>query len=240
MSEHLIIDHGNTRVKVGFFSGEHLLNVEHYVAQQVDTLFEQLSERAPDAMLYAATATNDEHLLERLRQFGEVTIFNRSTPLPFSIDYDSRESVGADRLANMAAAQAHYPDRNVLVVDLGTCVTYDLLTDNTFVGGAISPGLLMRMKAMQHFTSRLPLVDARKVDLVGRSTKDALRSGGFNGWNLEVQSMIHAYQNTYAHLEVVLTGGDLTHFDRAAKSRIFADPYWTLKGYSEILRFNAH
>lgn len=240
MSDHLIIDHGNSRLKVGFFSGESLLNVEQYVAQQVDTLVEQLSEHAPEAMLYAATATNDDHLLERLRQFGKVVIFDHATPLPFAVDYDSRETVGADRLANMAAAHAKYPHKNVLVVDLGTCVTYDVLVDNVFVGGAISPGLLMRMKAMQHFTSRLPLVDARKVDLTGRSTKDALRSGGFNGWNLEVQAMIDAYQNTYAQLEVVLTGGDLVHFDRAAKSRIFADPYWTLKGYSEILRFNAH
>lgn len=240
MSTHLVIDHGNTRIKAGFFNEGRLLNVEHYVAAQADTLFEQLDEFPPDAILYAATADDDVALITQFRERATTLVFGTETPLPFKVTYDSRATAGADRLANIAAGYTRFEGQPFLVVDLGTCVTYDLFDGNAFVGGAISPGLLMRMKAMEHFTSRLPLVDARKVPLTGTGTKDALRSGGFNGWNFEVNTMIDAFLDERNDLQVAITGGDLPYFDRANKSLIFADSYWTLRGYSEILRFNAH
>lgn len=240
MSNLLIIDHGNTRIKAGFFRNDQLLHVNQYAALQTDAFIAQVDEFRPDAILYAATSEDDKPLIERLNEMAELFVFSADMLLPFDVRYDSRSTAGADRLANIAAGCAKFGSVPFLVVDLGTCVTYDVFDGKSFVGGAISPGLLMRMKAMEHFTSRLPLVDILKVPLTGTSTADALRSGGLNGWYYEINAMIKAYRNEQNDLQVALTGGDLVHFDSADKSLIFADPYWTLRGFSEILRFNAH
>ncbi len=240
MNKHLIIDHGNSRLKIGFFTEGKLLNVELLDALQPEALFELTEAFAPEAILYAATSHDDAEMIARLREYATLIVFDTEVALPFAVKYESRATAGADRLANIAAGCVKFGYHPFLIVDLGTCVTYDLYDGEAFIGGAISPGLLMRMKAMEHYTSRLPLVDARKVALTGTRTEDAMRSGGFNGWNFEVKAMIEAYRNERNNLQVALTGGDLSYFDRADKSLIFADPYWTLRGYSEILRFNAH
>lgn len=244
----LVIDQGNTRLKCAAFDlNDNLLTVvQQDSTGSTDELTHFIDSTISAAagnlhVFYAASGADAEALLTRLSKSSTVIRYSSATPVPIELSYNSRETVGSDRLANAVMAARQFQGRNVLVVDMGSCVTYDLCVEKVFIGGAITPGLLMRSKAMHSFTARLPEVSIpMSAPIVGNSTKTSLESGTLNGWKLEIGAMIKAYEENYNDLQVVYTGGDLTHFVRGSKSRIFADPYWTLKGYYEILRFNAH
>ncbi|WP_306641839.1 type III pantothenate kinase [Sanyastnella coralliicola] len=239
----LVIDHGNTRVKLAFFDESNslvdLMEISNEANLSIETVEESYSLDDIEHVFYAASGHFNEAFINELKAECNVLVFDAVTPLPIEVHYDSRATVGSDRLANVVMA-AVASEGNALVVDMGTCVTYDILHENTFIGGAISPGLLMRTKAMNQMTARLPEVDIpEEVALIGDSTQKALQSGTLNGWIQEINAMTQAYEDELGPLFKVFTGGDVVHFDQGAKSPIFADPYWTLKGYHEILRFNA-
>lgn len=166
--------------------------------------------------------------------------FNSSTPLPIQINYDTQETLGTDRIANCVAANSQFPGSNSLVVDFGTCITYTLLIEKSLVGGAISPGLKMRFKALNTFTGRLPLIEASETPpIIGTSTESSIRSGVQQGVLLEVEAMIHTICSQKSVSNVLITGGDLSFFEHHLKSRTFADPNLTVKGLNEILEYNA-
>jgi type III pantothenate kinase len=142
----------------------------------------------------------------------------------------------------MAAASRMFQNQNVLVIDAGTCITYDLLnSSNEYLGGAISPGLWMRFQALQHFTGKLPLIEPSpnvETPLVGDNTANSIVSGVQQAILLEVDGMIAQYGLLFPNLKVVVSGGDYFYFDKYLKSNIFATPNIVLKGLKEILDFN--
>lgn len=236
-----IVDQGNTRIKVAVFKDNHLQTVLPFMPDEEHKILFTLREADPANVLYAASGKWDSSLLNNIKKQFSVVAFDESLRLPFEVQYDSRKTVGTDRLANAAMAQAKFPSQNTLVIDMGTCITYDLFVENVFLGGAISPGLLMRTKAMNSFTARLPEVDIKgPIALLGTSTTQALQSGTLHGWLAEIQQMVAQFKQNYVGLTAVFTGGDLNYFEAGLKSPIFADPYWTLKGFNQILKFNAH
>jgi type III pantothenate kinase len=162
------------------------------------------------------------------------------TKLAFTTPVGKPETIGADRLALCAAAVHYYPKKHNLVIGMGSCVTYNFINkDHEFLGGAISPGMQMRLKAMHHFTAKLPLVAAdSNVPLIGYDTTTNLLAGAVLGLAKEIDGFVEAYKEKYGNFNVLLTGGDLVHLASHLKNKIFADPDLIFKGLYAISEVN--
>ena len=167
---------------------------------------------------------------------------SHTTALPFTLEYQSPDTLGKDRIAAVAGAQAQFPNQNTLVIDAGTCVTYDFLTaEGVYLGGAISPGVQLRLRAMNHYTNKLPLLNwdgIKRPQSVGNTTINSMLSGAVNGLVLEMRGFVERYEKQYKALKIVITGGDSNFFVKELKNGIFADPNLVLKGLNEILIYN--
>ena len=167
-----------------------------------------------------------------------VILFTHDTPTPLTNLYQSAETLGSDRLAAAVAANYFYPVKNVLCIDAGTCIKYNFVNfKNEYIGGAISPGIKMRFKALNNFTARLPLIEMDETfsELVGTNTRESILSGVETASVAEVEGMISNYLQLYPDLIVMLTGGDTNFFVKRLKKPIFADQNLILKGLNIIL-----
>ena len=180
-----------------------------------------------------------EEVLARSKKFLPLTF---QTPTPFKNLYQTPSTLGKDRIAAVAGAFSLYPNRNVLVIDAGTCITYDFLTDKgEYLGGGISPGIRMRFKAMHTFTGKLPLIEPDEYDgLIGRSTRESMLSGVYNGVISELNGLISLYQEQFGDIMVIITGGDHEFLHNKLKISIFAAPDLVLLGLNEIFDYNDH
>lgn len=188
--------------------------------------------------------TGENHEIEnKLREKGiETTVLNSALQLPITISYTTPETLGADRIAGSVGANALFPNSNVLKIDFGTCITYDFINQkNEFKGGAISPGMMMRFKALHNYTAKLPLIDPMQFtayELIGTDTAHAILSGVMNGIKTEIEGIIKEYKARFENLKVVATGGDAGLFVTLLKNEIFARPYLVLEGLNCILNYN--
>jgi len=239
---HLVVDQGNSFTKVAFFSGEKmLLHFSLNDVTLVDELTAPMAEFQPAALIFSSVRSDKSELQKKLFSFNiRMVELTSECSLPFEVEYATAHTLGGDRLANAAGAIKRFGGKNCLIVDFGTCITYSLVVDKKFKGGAISPGIGMRLKALNHYTGRLPLVEhgITLPAMTGRSTEDSIRAGVERAAVLEVQSMINEYCSENADLNVLLTGGGMTFFEPHLKSPIFAAPYLTLEGLHEILLIN--
>lgn len=236
-----LVEVGNTQTKVAVFNGSDIVEVQRFENSNVSAVADVLALHPSKKTIAAASGSLSESLVSVLEQTGGYYLLQKGLAYGIPTNYTTPHTLGIDRLANAAQALRHFERQSVLVIDLGTCVTYDLVMDGCYQGGAIAPGLRMRSKAMAVFTSALPDVDlADDVHLVGRSTTESLQSGTMNGWRAEIQALSADFTAAYENLQIVYTGGDLPHFEAGLKSRIFADPFWTLRGYMDLYRRHAN
>ena len=162
------------------------------------------------------------------------------TKVPFKNNYETPKTLGVDRIALAAAATKKYPQRNVLIIDAGTCITFDFINKkNEYLGGAISLGIAMRYKALHDYTSKLPLLEMHEVsNFIGTNTNASIHSGVVNGVLNEIEGVIKQYQKKYRDLTIVLTGGDTYFLAKQLKSGIFAHPNFVLEGLHTVLTYN--
>jgi type III pantothenate kinase len=235
----LVLDIGNTRIKYGGFEhGELTLNAS-LESDEVDALIEITRAFHPSHILISGSGEIPDEL-NSLKDHGEVVFADANIRLPIGSIYDKQSKPGIDRLANACALNEKFSGQRALAIDMGTCITYDLLIDGVFQGGIIAPGLQMRARAMHEFTAALPLVDIpQKAIFSANSTLGCLQSGVLNGWTKEIEGCIETFKNNFSDLQIVLTGGDAIYFAPPLKSYIFADPFLTLRGLYQILLFNA-
>lgn len=233
----LIIDIGNTSIKSGFFDGDELLEKQHHIS--VNDLKQLINARKPLNVI--ASSTGRELFEDEGWDQVNVVKMNSNLNFPFTIKYATPLTLGADRLAAAAGAQKIFPGENVLVIDMGTCVTYDFISgEGIYYGGAISPGAEMRFKAMTQFTSRLPELSIPDTfpELIGDSTENSMKSGVMNGLLHEMQGIIDEYIEKYGQLKIILTGGSAYIFEKKIKGPIFATPNLILIGLNVILQKN--
>ena len=168
-------------------------------------------------------------------------VFSHKTSLPICIKYKTPETLGLDRIANAVAANALFPNENVLSIQAGTCLVMDFVTkDAEYLGGSIAPDLEMRFSALHHFTKRLPLVKKQKINyFIGKTTEESIRSGVLNGIADEINGAIERYREQFGELKIILTGGNKNDLENSIKSTIFAAPNLVLNGLHKILTFNA-
>lgn len=166
--------------------------------------------------------------------------FSATSEIPIKNRYSTPQTLGKDRLANAIAAAFLFPKRNVLTIDVGTCVKFDFVNKKAeYLGGSISPGMLMRFNALHQFTDRLPLVKPDKIkNVVGNSTETALQSGVIIGMTEEIRGIINIYRTKYPDLIVIITGGDASRFVSQLKMSIFAATDLVNIGLNEIIRYN--
>jgi type III pantothenate kinase len=235
-----VVDFGNTRIKAAIFDGSYLQH--SYIFNSVQELIKGL-EQMPDFnnCLIASVTNVHEEFIKCLPKSVNTVIFSSTTPIPLNNLYKSAATLGSDRIAASVGAYSFYPNQNVLTIDAGTCLKYNFVNEhNEYLGGAISPGLTMRLKAMNAFTHALPLIEMDKnfVDLIGTDTKNSMLSGALIGAVAEVDGIISKYLLNYANLQVVLTGGDADYLGKQLKNRLFANQNLLLYGLNTILNYN--
>ncbi|HET9486123.1 MAG TPA: type III pantothenate kinase [Chryseosolibacter sp.] len=236
----LVVDSGNSAAKVGIFSDQKLTEKSTFSSaaelQQFmrDASFHNLivSSVKSDAALIASWGSKAK------KQF----ILTRELPLPVKNLYKTPETLGMDRIAGVCGAHQLFPSQNCLVIDAGTCITYDIIDQRgNYRGGSISPGLNMRFQALHTFTAKLPLVlPMPGVNLIGDTTETSIQSGVVNGLLAEINGIIGQYHEKFPHLNVILCGGDAVFFENQLKASIFASPELVLMGLNSILIYNVN
>ena len=238
----LIIDIGNTRGKAGVFNGDQLVDVLTFEGQDTESV-DALLNKWPVSRLGVSSVADwaDQWIRNLGEQMSFVLLIDRQTPVPIGNAYATPETLGSDRLAAATGAWSEFSGRHCLIVDAGTCLTADVVDDRgVFLGGNISPGIDMRLRAMYSFTARLPLAEKCATDaLIGRSTDEALRNGALQGAQFEVSALCGALRKIWPALIVVLTGGDANYFVNLTESETFVRPHLVLTGLKKIVSYNA-
>ena len=237
----LIIDAGNTKVKLAVFKGDKIVFV-------VKVLFEDVIEKIKNIFLEysninkvissSVSKLNKEHLKQLFKNVNWV-VLDYKTKIPFQNLYKTPETLGVDRIALVANAVNKHSEKNVLVIDAGTCITYDFVNKKSeYYGGSIAPGLHLRYKSLSDYTENLPLLSPKYPNtLIGNSTENAIHAGVSNGVIAEINGVINEFSNNYKHLVVILTGGDAIFLSERLKSGIFVDPEFLLYGLNYILEY---
>jgi type III pantothenate kinase len=233
----LAVDFGNSRIKAGLFEGETLK--EKLSFMQMRELEKWLGQRH-DNLIVSSVSDEVTKILTEAKSKGKKVQLTTSTSLPIKVKYDTPETLGVDRLAAACGALQLFPGHPCLVIDMGTCINYEVLdSDAVYWGGIISPGVSMRFKAMHTFTARLPLIEpVGGVQLIGNSTKTCMQSGVMNGILEEMRGIMNQLRLKYPNLRVILCGGDAGLFENQLKDSIFAAPELVLRGLNRILNHN--
>ncbi len=236
----LVIDEGNSSTKIGLFDGDTLIATDRYQTFGREEAAEIFSRYKVENTILSSVVDSDEVLLLFLRKESRrFILLDQDTPLPIENLYATPHTLGRDRLAVCVGANFVKHNSNLLVIDAGTAVTYDVVNSkNQYLGGNISPGLSMRAQALHDLTQKLPLVEVKEeVALFGTTTETALQSGILKGLLYEIEGYVADFSTAYPDLSVFLTGGSAFYFERNLKSTIFVDRNLLLIGLNRILSF---
>lgn len=238
----LTIDIGNSRYKLAIFNENEIVNSLTLDDFSVSVLQDILKEYIEiDNAILSTVKTIDSSIISFLKSNLKYFIeLDETTKIPVENLYKTKSTLGKDRLAAVIGANNIFPDKNVLVIDMGTAITFDLITkDKQYLGGTISPGLEMRFKALNYFTSKLPLLQKNEsYSIIADNTSDAIISGVQNGIILEIDGYINTLKNKYDDLKIILTGGDAIFFDKKVKNSIFVNLNLNYIGLNSILEHN--
>lgn len=240
MIKTLCLDFGNTRLKAAIFENEIFRDELLLTDDSRETMEELIRVHQPQKAILSSVIKHNPAIEEILAAH---TIFHKlsyHTQINFTTPVGKPETIGADRLALMAAAVHYFPGKNNLVIGLGSCITYNFINQyHQFLGGSISPGMEMRFKAMNEHTALLPLVQKDwNFPIIGYDTKTNLQSGVIAGISYEIDGYIDYYAGKYGNFNVVLTGGDAGYFARQLKNKIFADSNFLFKGLYALSETN--
>ena len=237
----LIIDIGNTVVKMVAFRGDEPVDEIRAESGELAGLCDFVKKydfRRGIVGTVRNLLDSEEEALSRL-PFPLLRL-SPDTPVPITNRYRTPQTLGSDRLAAVIGASSLKPGHDLLIIDAGTCITYEVIdARGNYWGGNIAPGMQMRLRALPEFTGRLPLVEAEgDVPGMGYSTETAIRSGVLRGMKYEIEGYIKSMRSKFPHLLVFLTGGDRINFDTNIKNIIFTDRYIVPRGLNKILDFN--
>lgn len=238
----LIIDVGNSRIKTAVFDDSKMIHNESLTHDSFVSEAKKIIKKykCTNAIISSVGSVNKSQI-DELRAEISLIELDYYTKVPFKNQYATPKTLGVDRIALVCSAVSKYPNKNVLIIDAGTCITYDFINnEGNYYGGAISPGLQMRYKALNFFTEKLPLLQpSEKFELVGNSTETSIHSGIINGIINEIDGIINQHRKINTDLTIVLTGGDVNFLSNKLKNSIFANPNFLLEGLNTILTYNS-
>ena len=238
----LIIDIGNTNIKLALFNQDFLIEKKSIgkddFINQTESFLAEFNQVEQVIISSVGKLTNKQ--LNFLEENFKVFHINQNTKLPFQNLYGTPKTLGVDRIALAAGAIKKYPHKNVLIIDAGTCVTYDIITkENNYLGGAISPGLYLRYKSLNDYTANLPRLDIKVPEhFIGQNTNESIHTGVVLGLVNEIDGTINTHRKHYSDLTVILTGGDANFLSDQLKNSIFAHSNLLVEGLNFIFEFN--
>lgn len=227
-------------MKYAVFHDQEIIAIETIPADTENAILEILEQYQPEKTILSSVIHHNEAIETVLAKGSKFHKLSHLTRLPFTTPVGKPDTIGADRLALCAAAVTFFPQKNNLVIALGTCITYNFINSHhEFLGGGISPGMDMRFKSLEHFTAKLPLVkEDWNFPLVGYDTITNITSGVILGMAKEIDGFLDAYQEKYGNFNALLTGGNSAYFVPHLKNRIFADENLIFKGLYAISEYN--
>jgi type III pantothenate kinase len=237
----LIVDIGNTRVKVAVFRGDVLVSLEiSFKRYTYKILKKHLDSSDVSAAILSNTSEVDGSVLSLFSALPCFIHLDHLTRIPIALNYETPHTLGRDRIAAAIGAVKRYPSKPVLFIDMGTCITMNFVNSKSeFEGGNISPGISMRLKAMHKFTARLPHAPIMvPEEFFGKNTVKGLQNGAVKGTIREIDTFIDETRSKFGAINVILTGGDALLFEKYTKNQIFVAPNLVLEGLNEILRYN--
>ncbi len=237
----LIIDQGNSSAKVAVYDGAKAVDTFVYRVLDIDALASLFDAYPLDKGIFSTVTTVDNRLVDYLSgRLDRFFFFDDQVKLPITIGYKTPATLGKDRIAAVVGAHYQQPDKPLLVIDAGTCITYEVVEPSgLYRGGNISPGMTTRFQALHHYTCKLPyLVETDEVLSIGTTTDEAIRAGVVNGIVFEMDGYIEQLKQSYPDIFVFLTGGHSFYFESRLKNCIFADINLVMTGLNRILEYN--
>ena len=237
----LIIDIGNTRSKLVVFEKDIVVEIFVVETSEIVKKLKKITSKHLVSHSIMSTVVNiADNMYKEIVDLVNPLQLTSEVKIPFKNLYATPKTLGVDRIALVAAAVKKYSNKNVLVIDAGTCITFDFVSkDKEYLGGAISLGIMMRYKALHEFTSKLPLLSLKELSsFIGNDTNSSIHSGVINGVCNEIDGVINQYKKMHQDLTVVLTGGDTIFLAKQLKSIIFANPNFVLEGLHTVLTYN--
>ncbi|CAM3508092.1 type III pantothenate kinase [Flavobacterium saliperosum] len=234
----LAIDVGNTRIKVAVFEKHTFLFQDVFLKEEAVKKTGNIFKNFPQITesVFSSVGKLDEELLALLQKTSKLNIISSESVFPFKNKYATPKTLGVDRMVLASGATLVYPKQNRLIIDAGTCITYDFVDEkDTYLGGAISPGLRLRYEALHNYTAKLPLLTLEQPqNFIGNSTRESIHSGVVNGIVNEIDGFINQYRQQYQDLTVILTGGDAEFLAKNIKNTIFANSNFLLESLNHI------
>jgi type III pantothenate kinase len=238
----LIIDVGNTLIKLAVFDENEIVAKKTTYKKEFINVLEEISEDYTSIknVIVSSVGNFSKDELSIINRKYNLYVLTHNTKIPFNNNYATPETLGVDRIALVASASFQFPKKNVLIIDVGSCITYDFLSsENNYLGGAISPGIDLRYKSLHNFTDKLPLlVPEIPLKLIGNSTESSMHIGVIQSVVLEIDGYISSYKERYKELTIILTGGGAHYLVDSLKNDIFANSNFLLEGLNYLLEKN--
>ncbi|MFV8339015.1 type III pantothenate kinase [Flavobacterium sp. LB3P21] len=237
----LVIDVGNTRIKAAVFEDATLFEIFVFSKIELQKNIENILkkfEKITDLIVSSVGDVEKQSFLV-YNNILKVHFLSHEDPFPFQNRYATPKTLGIDRMVLAAGATLQFPNQNRLVIDAGTCVTYDFIDEkNNYLGGAIAPGLRLRYEALHNFTAKLPLLSLESPkDFIGTSTSESIHSGVVNGFVYEIDGFIDEYKARYSNFIIILTGGDTDFLAKRLKNTIFANSNFLLESLNQTFQY---
>ena len=243
---HLVTDVGNTRIKVAVFESDIISEQKFFFKSGFLETIKYFFQKYPKIDHWTVVSVTDYPIVEinQIENLFDVraNMISKTSNFPFHNKYATPETVGLDRLVLAAGATILYPNQNRLVIDAGTCVTFDVIDDqNQYLGGAISLGLQMRYQSLHHYTAKLPLLEAKMPNhWIGNSTETSIHVGVVNGLIAEINAFTDQFIATNENFTIILTGGDTLFLAKRLKNTIFANSNFLLESLNAIFQYQNH
>ncbi len=237
----LIVDIGNTSTKLAIFDGDKKLSISRLQDINCAEVEKMVTGLTIDRAIISSVRDLPPFINDLfLANIPHVHRLSYKSQLPFRIDYDTPETLGTDRIAGVAGAFSHFPGKELLVIDAGTAITYDYLSDGIYRGGNISPGLNTRFRALNQFTGRLPMVElTAEFTVPGKNTTDSILAGVISGVTYEINEYIRTFEKKRTDFKVLLTGGEGGFLKDKINHQVTYMPDIVIDGLNFILEYNA-
>jgi type III pantothenate kinase len=236
----LLIDQGNSFCKIAIHSENKIEKILKFKSINNNDLEKIITDYRPNSCILSSVKKPNKEFINSIQKINHYHILDVNSKLPIEINYSSPLTLGKDRLASAVGANCLFPNENLLIIDFGTAITYDIvIKNNTFVGGNIAPGLRTRFLSLHTETDQLPLLKAtEKYSVIGDSTNSAIISGVQEGIRYEIEGYFKYMEQKYGRFKTVFTGGDASFFEKIIKTTIFVEPNLIFIGLNKILKYN--
>ena len=236
----LIIDEGNTLCKIAVLKESEVLCEAVSAEFDMALAAQMIAQFSVDKAVVASTRQGAEKIVELLRsKLDKVLLFSSQTEVPIEVEYSSRQTLGADRVAMAVGVVCEMGIEDALIVDMGSAITFDVVENGVFKGGNISLGVAMRFRALNEFTASLPLCKATEPnDEFGKSTTEAIEQGVMQGVLYEIEGYVERIFEKNDKKSVIFCGGDAESFVNRIKNAIFAPRKLMFTGLNRILEHN--